>query len=629
MFKVLPLFCFATITAVAQTGPGGVGNSSTNILWLRADSGIVAPTFGVQQWTDMSGNGNHAVQMDGMRQPTRAANVMNGMPAVLFDNDQTNADRLTIPDNATLEGMNGLSGFAVYRLNAGTATTAPRGLLSKRVDPSTQNAYGWFLWDSGGNVRQHLDINGTGERVTGTSNRVTATNYLDGFVYHGAAPSNVNDQVLYAANSADGNRQETSTSIPNYTSDLHIGVLYGHTGAGANTTRFNGHIAEVVLYNTALNTTQRTIVANYLAAKYGLALGTGDVYLQDEAGNGNYDRDVAGIGRTSASDLHTTSRGSGIVQIGKAAYTGLDDNEFLLWGHDNGVLGAYGSTDFPPICAGRLGRVWRVSELNASGTSVNVGDVDMTWDLTGLGPVVAAELCLLVDTDNDGLFADETPITGAVNVSGALYRFTALSALQNNRRFTLGTTSMSTTPLPIELVSFTATAETRGIVRANWVTASEQYNERFTLERSTDLNDWTVVLELPGAGNSTATLSYEAYDRDAPCRMLYYRLRQTDFDGTSTLSETVAVDPGIGWLEHPVVYPNPSVGPVVVVLPEDAPPATDFEMVDAMGRSTSVPFNTSGGGSYRMDVGDLPMGTYLLRVLSLNGEMDYAVRIVR
>ena len=628
--RLLWPFAFTLCASVtAQTGPGGVGNSTSNILWLRADSGVLAPTFGVQQWTDMSGNGNHAAQTDGARQPLLATNVMNGMPAVLFDNDQTNADRLTIPDNATLEGMNGLTGFAVYRLNAGTATTAPRGLLSKRVDPGSQNAYGWFLWDSGGNVRQHLDINGTGERVTGTSNRVTATNYLDGFVYHGAAPSNANDQVLYAANAADGNRQETSTSIPNYTSDLHIGVLYGHTGAGTNTTRFNGHIAEVLLYNTALNTTQRTIVANYLAAKYGLALGTGDIYLQDAPGNGNYDRDVAGIGRTTSSDLHTASRGSGMVEIAKGTHAGLDDNEFLLWGHDNGVLGAYGSSDFPPTCEGRLGRVWRVSEVNASGTSVNVGNVDMTWDLTGLGAVVAAELCLLVDSDNDGFFADETPVTGAVNVSGNLYRFSGVSALQNNRRFTLGTTSMGTTPLPIELVSFTATAETRGIVRANWVTASEQDNERFTLERSTDLNDWTTVLELPGAGNSTATLSYEAYDREAPRRMVYYRLRQTDYDGTSTVSESVAVDLGIGWHEQPVVYPNPSTGPVVVILPEGAPAATGFDLIDALGRSTPVPFNAIGGGSYRMDVGDLPAGSYLLRVLSLAGEMGYAVRIQR
>ncbi|HMR29283.1 MAG TPA: hypothetical protein PKE21_17535, partial [Flavobacteriales bacterium] len=442
---VLPLLLTAPMLP-AQTGPGGVGSSATNILWLRADSGVQVPTFGVQQWTDLSGNGNHAVQTNGALQPLLETNVMNGMPAVLFDNDQANADRLTVPDNATLEGMSGLSAFAVYRLNTGTALSAPRGILSKRNSPGSQNAYGWFFWDSGGNLRPHLDIDGTGERLTGTTDRATGTPYVDGFAYHGAAPSNANDLTFHAANTPNGNRQETSTSIPNYSSDLHVGVLYGHTGTGSNTTRFNGHIAEVILYNTVLNSTQRTIVFNYLAAKYGHSLGTGDIYTQDAPGAGDHDHDVAGIGRTNSGDLHTAARGSGIVLIDKAAHSGLQDNEFMLWGHDGGALGTWGVGDLPTGVQGRWQRVWRVSEVNASGSAVNVGNVDMSFDLNGLGAVTTSELRLLVDTDNDGLFADETPISGAIDDGGGMYRFAGVSALQNNRRFTLGTTNILSTP---------------------------------------------------------------------------------------------------------------------------------------------------------------------------------------
>ena len=618
----VPLCVLVTSIAAAQTGPAGVGTSATNVLWLSADSGVysnagtmlAAGGANVQQWNDRSGNGRHAIENTVGNRPNYQTNVLNSKPVIRFtaaNNDRLVSTGLTSADRASLwvvaryTSLPSPNPGLLQGSSTGNALTAAAGL--KHVG----------MWVNSGSTRpwgRGVRSDGTQLEITQTTNIAVGTSYIINNDYAAATIRQ------YVNNTAAGN-VATDGTLRSWT-DMCVGMQAGSEG-------WNGDIAEVIAYNTALNSTQRLFVANYLAAKYGLTLGTGDIYLQDNAGNGNFDHEVAGIGRTTAADLHTTARGSSIVEISKGTHTGLADNEYLLWGHDNGVLGAYGSSDFPSECQGRLRRVWRVSEVNASGSSVNVGDVDMTWDLTGLGPVVAAELCLLVDSDNDGLFADETPITGAVNVSGNLYRFSGVSALQNNRRFTLGTTSMGTTPLPIELVSFTATAETRGIVRANWVTASEQDNERFTLERSTDLNDWTTVLELPGAGNSTATLSYEAYDREAPRRMVYYRLRQTDYDGTSTVSEAVAVDLGIGWHEQPVVYPNPSTGPVVVILPESASAATGFDLIDALGRSTPVAFNAIGGGSYRMDVGDLPAGTYLLRVLSGSGEEAYAVRIQR
>ncbi len=613
--------------ALAQTGPGGVGNSTTNILWLSADHGVLTPTFGVQQWSDRSGNANHAVQSNGLRQPLLATSVMNGYPAVLFDNDQTNADRLTIADNATLEGMNGLSAFAVYQLNTGTASSAPRGILSKRNDPAAQNAYGWFLWDSGGNVRQHLDIDGTGDRVVGSSNRNTGVAYLDGFVYHGAMPSNANDQSLYTANMADGNRQESSTSIPNYASDLHLGSLYGHTGSGANTTRFNGYIAEVVMYNQAVSPVQRLLISNYLAAKYGLTLGADDLYTQDNPGNGNYDHDVAGIGRVNGSDQHTTARGSGIVEIGKSTYSGLNNDEYLLWGHDNAAMDAWGVTDFPATMQGRVARVWRVSEVSSSGTSVDVGNVDITFDLAGLGPVTASDLRLLVDTDGDGLFADETPIAGATNPSGTLYRFSNSNALANGRRFTIGTINALNTPLPIELIAFNAQANGPGSVHLLWSTASERNNALFEVERSVDLDDWTVVAEQPGAINSSSVLHYSAVDASAPEGLVYYRLRQTDLDGATEVSDAVAVVvEGVSDLGANV-FPNPTAGPITVTLTGAITGSPRLELFDASGRSVPRSVEPITERTYRLDLSDLPPGMHVLRVWQ--GGRVCGVRLIR
>ena len=68
---------------------------------------------------------------------------------------------------------------------------------------------------------------------------------------------------------------------------------------------------------------------------------------------------------------------------------------------------------------------------------MDVGAVDMSFDLSGLSDVAAPFLWLMVDRDNDGSFADEHPITGAVDEGGGIYSFWGVDALQDDLRFTL------------------------------------------------------------------------------------------------------------------------------------------------------------------------------------------------
>jgi hypothetical protein len=604
-FGVFPLF------VQAQTGPGGVGNTASNFLWLSADQGVTAPLAGVTSWADRSGNNNHALQPTANLQPILLPSSFNGYPAIAFDNSTTDGDHLRIPDNSTLEGMNGLTGFAVFDIYAGTVIGAPRGILSKRNDPSSQNAYGWFLWNSGSNLAQHLDIDGTTNRISSPGTHSPGTVYMNGFTYHGATPTNTQDQVLYSGNTAVANGAESSTSIPNYSSDLYIGILRGHTGAGANTTRFNGRMAEVILFNTVLNSVQRTVVSNYLAAKYGLTLGSQDLYTMDNGANGNYDHDVAGIGRVSASDLHTDAQGTGIVRINNPS--NLQNNEYLFWGHDNGTMGAWGVGDYPPTVQGRLQRVWRVSEVNASGTAVNVGNVDMTFDLNGLGPVNAADLRLLVDTDLDGLFADEIPLGTATDLGAGLFRFAAIAALTNGVRFTLATTNITSTPLPVELVAFDATARQED-VRLDWTTASEQNNAFFTVERSIDLEQWQEVNVTPGAGTSVAPIEYSSRDASPLNGTSYYRLRQTDLDGSSSLSQAVPVTftEGVAVSIHPVPFREQ-----LQVRAVDAE-VLSIDLHSMTGQRIPVTVHRSGTGVW-LDTSALAPGAYSIRVWTSAG----------
>ncbi|PLW92632.1 MAG: hypothetical protein C0592_09740 [Marinilabiliales bacterium] len=98
-----------------------------------------------------------------------------------------------------------------------------------------------------------------------------------------------------------------------------------------------------------------------------------------------------------------------------------------------------------------------------------------------------------------------------------------------------------TNPLPIELAELRASCTDDQFPLIEWVTASETNNDYFTLERSTDAINWVEVTTISGAGNSTTPLYYSYTDENAPDGINYYRLIQTDFDGTSVEAGMVDV----------------------------------------------------------------------------------------
>jgi len=99
-------------------------------------------------------------------------------------------------------------------------------------------------------------------------------------------------------------------------------------------------------------------------------------------------------------------------------------------------------------------------------------------------------------------------------------------------------------PLPIELLSFTANAD-HEFVRLHWATATETNNDFFTIERSTNLNDWEVLGFIDGAGNSSRPLQYVFTDYNPLSGISYYRLKQTDYDGKYEYFGPLAMQQGL------------------------------------------------------------------------------------
>ncbi|MDG1278123.1 MAG: Ig-like domain-containing protein [Algoriphagus sp.] len=97
-----------------------------------------------------------------------------------------------------------------------------------------------------------------------------------------------------------------------------------------------------------------------------------------------------------------------------------------------------------------------------------------------------------------------------------------------------------------------------------WATAKEWENDRFDVERSiNNVKTWEKIGEVKGAGYSDGTIEYDFRDSKLPLAggNIFYRLKQIDFDGESTYSDTKSIKvealPGTtSWR----VFPNPTTG---------------------------------------------------------------------
>ncbi|MBX2901230.1 MAG: hypothetical protein KF775_16375 [Cyclobacteriaceae bacterium] len=145
-----------------------------------------------------------------------------------------------------------------------------------------------------------------------------------------------------------------------------------------------------------------------------------------------------------------------------------------------------------------------------------------------------------VNHGNGGTTGNAT--TGTVSSAGVVSSFSP---------FTLGSASMAN-PLPVELTQFTAQPEGE-TVKLNWLTASELNNDFFTVQRSADGVEFSSLGMVAGQGTRTTPTAYQFVDETPQAGLNYYRLKQTDFDGTSSYSNIVAVNMALEWS----VYPNP------------------------------------------------------------------------
>ena len=257
-----------TLTYAGTDDPGSVGRTLTQSYqqslspwpaptvasglraWYRADRGVTKDTNDkVSGWADVSGHGLHVTQnAESSRRPDFLANSMNSQPAITFGG----AELLVasgLPD--LQDGADDVTVIAV-------------------VKPQAEQGYAAsiFYWGTDGNLNYGL----TGEWAQNQFGLKWAAD--DGGFVRGAAlnASAAQVQILSAIKSGTAATSWVNGSVHGVTS-VPAQMMGGASAlAVGNATApyygFRGEIAEILVYNRALNSAERQSIEAALAAKY-------------------------------------------------------------------------------------------------------------------------------------------------------------------------------------------------------------------------------------------------------------------------------------------------------------------------------------------------------------------------
>lgn len=261
----------------------------------------------------------------------------------------------------------------------------------------------------------------------------------------------------------------------------------------------------------------------------------------------------------------------------------------------------------------------------------------VTWNVAGTSgsPVNCANVDILISTDGGFTFSTllaNTPNDGSqqvtYNVPPTTTARIAILAVGNifydisNNNFAISA------PLPVELTTFSARLQDN-VVRLDWATATETDNRGFHIERSADqVAQFEPIGWVPGHGTTTAAQAYFFQDNSLPrADVLYYRLRQTDYDGQEQLSDIRAVPlRGVGGDRQVGISPNPATDKVRLQLP----PGTERQTARV------VVLNPAGIPVFQLaalpesgevDVRHLQPGLYWVQVTV--GNQTYSGRFIR
>lgn len=166
-------------------------------------------------------------------------------------------------------------------------------------------------------------------------------------------------------------------------------------------------------------------------------------------------------------------------------------------------------------------------------------------------------------------------------------------------------------PLPVELMYFTAALNDVKKVDLLWATQTEIDNDYFVVQRSTDLYSWEEIALVQGAETSQILHEYRAVDENPLTGTNYYRLKQVDLDGAFKISDIESVI--IAGAEHVIGYPNPATDVFHII----GHHIGDQELVltNHLGQRIACETTVVSEDHLQLNTAELATGVYYLQVV--------------
>lgn len=232
-------------------------------MWLKSDVGVFQSSGGsaaildgdvVGEWQDQSGNGRHVTQATTANKPTLRLSQLNGLPALQLDG----GDFLTRASVSlsSLVATNAATIFAVLYQTDSDAQNALLGIYA----PSLANSFNILA------TYENVVYFDLGDANSGGRISVAQPSGWDN-AYH--------TLELYRSGTSgvirsDGVDLLSSSGFTDTLDVTQVGTLY-IGGAAVAVVLHTGYFVELIIYNRALTTDERTSVRGYLSTRTGLS----------------------------------------------------------------------------------------------------------------------------------------------------------------------------------------------------------------------------------------------------------------------------------------------------------------------------------------------------------------------
>lgn len=186
--------------------------------------------------------------------------------------------------------------------------------------------------------------------------------------------------------------------------------------------------------------------------------------------------------------------------------------------------------------------------------------------------------------------------------------------------------------LPVDLTYFKGEIDVEGNVSLEWETASEYNASHFEIEKSINGKSYTKVGTIHAEGNSSVSLTY-SYEDKADSKLIFYRLKQVDFDGQYTYYGPVILqysdqNQAEDNQMELFAFPNPMEGSEALITITGLHANENFEgkIVTLTGQvmeSIESEADVNGIATLDLVIADWNTGVYILKIKSKSGKVSY------